>query len=82
MQPTSQDESDADRKVERSRIDKKQPGSAETRRAPGTPAPESIVGETEFVSPKGFRYRIIHTSEVDASDEAKASKPRRKPKKN
>jgi hypothetical protein len=37
-------------------------------RAPGLPAPESIVGEEEFTSPKGFKYRIIHTNEVDPGD--------------
>jgi hypothetical protein len=45
-------------------------------RAPGMPAPESIVGESKFTSPKGFTYRIIHTTEVDSSDESKPSNSR------
>ena len=46
----------------------------------GLPAPKSIAGETEFTSPKGFKYRIIHTTEVDPSDQPKPSNPRPKGK--
>jgi hypothetical protein len=46
------------------------------------PVPESIAGETEFVSPKGTKYRIIHTNQMDATDEPTPSRPRRKGKKN
>jgi hypothetical protein len=45
------------------------------------PAAESVVGETEFTSPKGFKYRIIHTTEVDPRDEPKPTKSRRQRKK-
>jgi hypothetical protein len=53
---------------------------SEARSAPGMPAPESIIGETAFTSPKGFKYRIIHTNEVDASDvcNPRESQPKRK----
>jgi hypothetical protein len=47
----------------------------------GLPAPESIVGESEFTSPQGFKYRIIHTSEVDPSDEPKPPSTRGRKKK-
>ena len=52
----------------------------DTPRATGLPAPKSIAGETEFTSPKGFKYRIIHTTEVDPSDQPKPSNPRPKGK--
>src|SRR3954469_22576593 len=47
----------------------------------GLPRPESIVSETEFTSPSGRSYRIIHTPEVDPSDERKPTKgkPKRRP---
>jgi hypothetical protein len=32
---------------------------------PSLPAPESIVSEAEFTSPKGTKYRIIKTTETD-----------------
>jgi hypothetical protein len=48
---------------------------------PGLPAPESIVSETEFTSPKGAKYRIIKTTETDPYDKPKRPKGRRKPKK-
>jgi hypothetical protein len=56
-------------------------GEASAPRKPGLPAPESIVGESEFTSPKGFKYRIIHTDEVDPGDEPKTTKTRRSTKK-
>jgi hypothetical protein len=49
-------------------------------RSRGLPAPESIVGETEFTSPKGGKYRIIHTNEMDPSEEPKRPSTRRKKK--
>jgi hypothetical protein len=47
----------------------------------GLPRPESIISETEFTSPSGSKYRIIHTTEVDPSDERKPTKgkPKRRP---
>jgi hypothetical protein len=57
------------------------PGEPEVSRQPGLPAPESIVSETEFTSPSGRSYRIIHTTEVDPGDEPKRAKGRRKRKK-
>jgi hypothetical protein len=32
------------------------------------PPPERVLSETEFVSPKGRRYRIVHSSEADEYD--------------
>jgi hypothetical protein len=49
-------------------------GEASVPRKPGLPAPESTVGESEFTSPKGFKYRIIHTNEVDPGDKPKTAK--------
>jgi hypothetical protein len=43
-------------------------------REPDLPALESVVRESEFISPKGLRYRIIHTNEVDPGDEPKTGK--------
>ena len=34
----------------------------------GMPAKDSIVGEVLFKSPKGTKYRILKTNEVDAYD--------------
>ena len=42
-------------------------GRARTRA--GMPAPDSIVSETIFKSPKGNVYRMLHTSEVDEYEE-------------
>jgi hypothetical protein len=47
----------------------------------GLPAPESIVSEAEFVSPKGAKYRIIKTSETDPYDKPEKPKGRQKSKK-
>ena len=47
---------------------------------PNLPAPESIISETPFRSPKGRTYRIIKTTEVDAYEEEGEQKARRKPK--
>lgn len=41
-----------------------------TPRRPGLPAPENVVAERRFVSPKGRRYRILRTTEKDAYEEA------------
>lgn len=49
-----------------------------TRPAPrqeGLPHPDSVVGTEEFVSPKGRKYTILKTNEVDATD--KPRKPRK-----
>jgi len=35
----------------------------------GLPAPDSIVSEVPFTSPKGNRYRIIKTDETDEYEE-------------
>jgi hypothetical protein len=34
----------------------------------GMPAKDSVVGEVLFKSPKGTKYRILKTNEVDAYD--------------
>jgi hypothetical protein len=34
----------------------------------GMPAPDSVISETTFVSPKGNVYRILKTNEVDDYD--------------
>ena len=41
---------------------------------PGLPAKESVVEEKTFVSPKGTKYRLLRTNEVDGYEE----KPPRK----
>lgn len=41
---------------------------------PGLPAKKSVVEEKTFVSPKGTKYRILRTNEVDGYEE----KPRKK----
>ncbi len=45
---------------------------------PGLPAASSILAEKMFTSPKKKRYRIIKTSERDATDEP-APAPSKKP---
>jgi hypothetical protein len=35
---------------------------------PGLPAPDRIVSKKTFTSPKGRRYRILRTTEMDAYD--------------
>jgi len=40
----------------------------------GMPAKDSIVGEVLFKSPKGTKYRILKTNEVDAYDVDPAKK--------
>jgi hypothetical protein len=56
--------------------------AAEESRRPGLPAPESVVSESTFVSPKGNTYRIIRTNETDPGDEVASPPPKRtkKPK--
>lgn len=44
---------------------------------PGLPSPESVVQEKTFVSPKGTKYRILRTNEVDGYEE-QPPKPARK----
>jgi hypothetical protein len=34
----------------------------------GMPSKDSVVGEVQFKSPKGTKYRILKTNEVDAYD--------------
>jgi hypothetical protein len=41
-------------------------GSARGKRKP--PAPESVVAESTFVSPKGRVYRILRTNQTDPYD--------------
>jgi hypothetical protein len=53
-------------------------GEPATPHQPGLPAPESIVSETDFTSPKGTKYRIIKTRETDPYD--KPEKPKRRQK--
>jgi hypothetical protein len=45
--------------------------SGRARTPAGMPAPESIVSETIFKSPKGNVYRMIQTDEVDEYEEGK-----------
>jgi hypothetical protein len=40
----------------------------------GLPAPESVIGKKAFVSPKGRKYVILKTTEVDPSDKPKRKK--------
>jgi hypothetical protein len=41
----------------------------------GLPEPESVVGEGVLTSPKGTQYRVLHTTERDADDDAGAPPP-------
>jgi hypothetical protein len=43
-------------------------GPAASARA-GLPDPDSVMSEDELVSPKGHRYRVLHTTERDDYDE-------------
>lgn len=45
---------------------------------PGMPAPDSVVSEKVFKSPKGKVYRILKTTERDAYDEP--ARPKGRPK--
>ncbi|HEX8173108.1 MAG TPA: hypothetical protein VF824_21420 [Thermoanaerobaculia bacterium] len=45
-----------------------------TPKRPGLPAKESVVEERTLVSPRGAKYRILRTNEVDGYEEK-----RRKP---
>lgn len=44
-------------------------GEPESSARTGMPAPDSIISETTFTSPKGRVYRILRTSEMDEYDE-------------
>jgi hypothetical protein len=45
---------------------------------PGLPNPASVIEEKVFVSPKGTKYRILRTNEVDEYEERpEPRKPRR-----
>jgi hypothetical protein len=72
----------SDQKVEIPATEDNLVAETDSPRAPGMPAPESIIGESKFTSPKGFTYRIIHTTEVDPSDEPKPSNSKLKLKGN
>ena len=52
-------------------------GGPEVPRRPGLPAPESVVSETDFTSPTGRKYRIIHTTETDPKDKPEPKRPKR-----
>ena len=43
--------------------------------SPPRPTPELIVAESVIVSPKGTRFRVLHTRERDAYDEPPADTP-------
>lgn len=45
---------------------------------PGLPAKESVVEEKVFVSPKGTKYRLLRTNEVDGYEKKAARKKRGK----
>jgi hypothetical protein len=49
------------------------PGTIRT----GMPAKDSVVGEDTFESPKGTKYRIIKTTEIDTYDKPAKKKSRR-----
>lgn len=40
----------------------------------GLPHPESVIGGKTFVSPKGRKYVILKTTEVDPADKRKRKK--------
>jgi hypothetical protein len=42
--------------------------STQGKSRPGLPNKASVVSEKTFISPKGKRYRIIRTDEMDAYD--------------
>ena len=42
--------------------------STQGKRRPGTPNKASVLAEKTFISPKGKRYRIIKTDEMDPYD--------------
>jgi len=51
----------------------------------GLPDPASVVSEGAFTSPKGVRYRVLHTTETDAYDRPAPSpkrgrRPRARPR--
>jgi hypothetical protein len=48
--------------------EKKNVSKTEKPRRAGLPAPDSIISEVTFTSPKGNKYRIIKTTEQDAYD--------------
>jgi hypothetical protein len=43
----------------------------------GMPAPDSVISETTFVSPKGNVYRILKTNETDDYDKPPPSQKKR-----
>ena len=45
---------------------------------PDLPDPESIIDEISFTSPKGHTYRILVTDELDAYEEPKQKRSRKK----
>jgi hypothetical protein len=49
-------------------------GRPESSPGAGLPAPESIISEHEFTSPKGRKYRIIRTTETDPDNEPEPPK--------
>ena len=60
--------------------------SKQSAAAPGTPGrlphppdPDTVVGESVLVSPRGARYRVIKTTQIDATD-APAQGGKRKPR--
>jgi hypothetical protein len=78
--PTPKGVTDAKKKGESPSPENRPAASSNALRSLGLPAPESVVGETQFTSPKGFKYRIIHTSEVDLSDEPQSPSTGRRKK--
>lgn len=50
--------------TKRSKADEGLPGTIRT----GMPSKDSVIGETDFESPKGTKYRIIKTTEIDTYD--------------
>jgi len=51
-------------------------------RLPHPPDPDTVIGESVLVSPRGARYRVIKTTQTDATDAPAPRQPggKRKPK--
>jgi hypothetical protein len=60
----------------RTRSRKPKAPRARKRRA-GLPAPESVVSEKTFTSPRGTTFRILRTTEKDPYDDQKPKGKRR-----
>jgi hypothetical protein len=69
------------RNGDRSRAAQRRKGTLSSGRgkaAPSLPKPESVISEKTFTSPKGTRYRILTTTEMDPYDPPLQGKTKRK----